>query len=544
MKALLISMLFILSGTISIFSQSFGQEWASRYNGSANSVDWAYAITTDNSGNVYVTGYSTISGAGKDMLTIKYDASGNILWSRNYNGPVNGGDYSFSIAVASSGNVYVTGRSDQGATFSDYTTIKYSPTGVQQWVALYNGTAGTYEEARVVAVDNQENIYVTGKSMGVGSDNDIVTIKYDLNGNQLWVQRYNGASNNYDGANSMVVDASGNVYVAGESIGIGSDYITLKYDTDGNLQWANRYNGTNSGGDAATCVKVDNSGNVYVTGYSDGGSTSDDYATIKYSSSGAQQWVKRFDGLSHQGDFATALALDQSGNIYVTGKSTYFSGTLADSNFATIKYNSNGDMLWLASYAGANNSSDVSRGIVVDNSGNIIVTGSSGDGFQNDYVTIKYNQAGSQIWMGSYNGTGSGNDYSSSLASDNSGNIYVTGRSMGSLTDFDYATIKYSILTGINPGSGQIPDRFALYQNYPNPFNPVTKIKFSIANASDVNIKVYDILGNEASTIVNNFYEPGNYNVSFDGSNLASGIYYYKIIAGSFSDTKKMILIK
>src|SRR5436190_18336084 len=122
MKTLIISLLFILSGTVNIFSQSFGQEWASRYNGTANSIDWAYAIATDNSGNIYVTGYSTISGAGKDMLTIKYDASGSILWTRNYNGPVNGGDYSFSIAVASSGNVYVTGRSDQGATFSDYTT--------------------------------------------------------------------------------------------------------------------------------------------------------------------------------------------------------------------------------------------------------------------------------------------------------------------------------------------------------------------------------------------------------------------------------------
>src|SRR4051812_32704539 len=116
MKALLISMLFILGCTTNVFSQVFGQEWAARYNGTGNTIDWAYSIVTDHSDNVYVTGYSTGATTGKDMLTIKYDPSGNILWSRLYNGSNNGGDYSFSIAVDNSGNVYVTGRSDQGAT--------------------------------------------------------------------------------------------------------------------------------------------------------------------------------------------------------------------------------------------------------------------------------------------------------------------------------------------------------------------------------------------------------------------------------------------
>ena len=116
MKALLFTMLFILNVTI-CYSQPFGQQWASRYNGTASSIDWAYAVKTDNNDNVYVTGYSTNSITQKDMLTIKYDQGGNLIWSRNYNGPVNGGDYSFSIAIDNSGNVYVTGRSDQGTAY-------------------------------------------------------------------------------------------------------------------------------------------------------------------------------------------------------------------------------------------------------------------------------------------------------------------------------------------------------------------------------------------------------------------------------------------
>jgi len=544
MKALFFTMLFIICSTI-CFSQPFGQQWVSRYNGTANSIDWANAIATDHNDNVYVTGYATNAGLGKDMLTIKYDPSGSIRWSRSYNGPVNGGDYSFSIAVDNSGNVFVTGRSDQGVTFSDYTTIKYNSNGVQQWIALYNGTASSYDEARVVAVDNSGNVYVTGKSTGINSDFDITTLKYDQNGNQLWVQRYNGPGNSYDGPNSMYLDAAGNVYITGESIGIGSDYVTIKYNSNGTLQWVSRYNGTNSGGDAAVSVKADNNGNVYVTGTSDGGASSYDYATIKYNSAGVQKWVKRYDGTGHLGDFATALDIDQSGNIYVTGKSVG-TASVNDSNFATIKYNPNGDEMWVALYAGPNNSSDVSRAIFIDNDGNIIVTGSSVTATQNDYVTIKYNQAGVQQWLGYYNGTGNGDDYTSSLAVDNSNNIFVTGRSIGSGTDYDYATIKYSVLTGINPVSGTIPDKFNLFQNYPNPFNPSTKIKFDISGSSAVKtfLSVYDILGKEIAVLVNQQMQPGSYEVEWNASNYPSGVYFYRINANGYSNIERMVLIK
>ena len=83
-----------------------------------------------------------------------------------------------------------------------------------------------------------------------------------------------------------------------------------------------------------------------------------------------------------------------------------------------------------------------------------------------------------------------------------------------------------------------------LHQNYPNPFNPSTKIKYSIINKAIVIIKVYDILGNEIKTLVNEEKTIGNYEIEFDGSNLASGIYLYRMQAGNFSDTKKLILIK
>ena len=97
--------------------------------------------------------------------------------------------------------------------------------------------------------------------------------------------------------------------------------------------------------------------------------------------------------------------------------------------------------------------------------------------------------------------------------------------------------------------SGNIPQNFSLSQNYPNPFNPVTKIKFSLPHSSNqgaeaVKLVVFDILGREAATLVNEKLSPGTYEVDWDGSNFNSGVYFYRIQAGSFIETKKMVLLK
>jgi len=97
---------------------------------------------------------------------------------------------------------------------------------------------------------------------------------------------------------------------------------------------------------------------------------------------------------------------------------------------------------------------------------------------------------------------------------------------------------------GITPSVNNVPDKFELLQNYPNPFNPTTNIKYQIPNNSYVLLKVFDIIGKEITTLVNEKQSPGSYEVSFDGSNLPSGVYFYKIESSGFADTKKMILIK
>jgi len=287
----------------------------------------------DGSGNVYVTGISDGSGTLEDYATIKYNSSGVQQWVARYNGPGNLNDNAWSLAVDGSGNVYVTGFSN-GETSEDYATIKYNSSGVQQWVARYNGPGYFNDQAYSLAVDGSGNVYVTGESRGSGTLEDYATVKYNSSGVQQWVARHNGPGNFYDYASSLAVDGSGNVYVTGisDGSGTGRDYATVKYNSSGVQQWVARYNGPGNYDDFAWSLAVDGSGNVYVTGESYGG-TSFDYATIKYNSSGVQQWVARY-GPENSFDGASSLAVDGSGNVYVTGNSS--SGTLYD--YATIKY--------------------------------------------------------------------------------------------------------------------------------------------------------------------------------------------------------------
>jgi uncharacterized delta-60 repeat protein len=523
-----------------VVSSQVNQEWVARYNGSGNGNDAAFSIAVDGLGNVYAAGY-TNNGTDVDYLTIKYNSQGVLQWMQTYNGPGNENDQVVAIAVDLSGNIYVTGFSWAGGLKEDYATIKYNSNGVQQWVQRYDGPGSFYDEPISMAVDNLGNVYVTGFSYGSGTNNDFATIKYNTNGVIQWIQRYNGSENSDDHAYSIALDNSHNVYVTGQINGNNSNYQTIKYNSNGAFQWSQEYNGPRDSIDIATSVTVDNTGDIYVTGYSTGINSLFDYATIKYNSNGIQQWVQRYNGTGNSDDMANSIDTDNSNNIYVTGGST---GSGNNMDMVTIKYNSSGAQQWLQRFNGSSNNYDFAVTVKLDLFGNVYITGSSYETQYSDYTTIKYNSTGSQLWMKNYNGPGNNIDNANDLFIDSAANVYVTGKSVGSNSNSDFATIKYSQTIGISQVSTEIPSTFSLSQNYPNPFNPVTNIEFNIPKASIVRISVYDLQGREIETLVYQNLNAGSYKVDWDASKYSSGIYYYKITAGSFIETKKMVLVK
>ena len=416
--------------------------WVRRYN-AGNSQGGANALAVDDSGNVYVAGIGYDSVTKFDYITIKYTPNGDTVWVRSYNGPGNGYDEAEALAIDNSGNVYITGHSI-GDIYPDYTTIKYGPNGDTIWVRRYNNGPGNASDvAKALVLDNAGNVYVTGWSSGSGNYYDYATIKYAPNGDTLWIRRYNGPGNYVDHSNALAIDDSGNVYVTGGSTGTiypDFDYATIKYTPNGETVWVRRYDGPENYYDYAHALAVDDSGNVYVTGISYDSVTNFDYATIKYAPNGDTLWVRRYNGPGNLDDHAQALAVDGSGNVYVTGYS--WSGPSPD--YVTIKYASNGDTVWVRRYNGPGNSYDQAYALAVDDSGNVYVTGySEGIGTSYDYATIKYAPDGDSVWVRRYNGLGNSNDLAKALAIDNSGNIYVTGSSIGSYPNYDYATVKY-----------------------------------------------------------------------------------------------------
>jgi len=273
-----------LSPITALSTLTANEDWVKTYNGSANGNDDISAMAIDSIGNIYVTGYSTGVGTYTDFTTIKYDSNGNELWVRTYNGPANDNDRASAMAIDSIGNIYVTGYSTGVGTYTDFTTIKYDSNGNELWVRTYNGPANYFDSPAALTLDNNGNVYVTGICGAVNDNIDYATIKYDSNGNQLWIKTYNGPGNGEDKAHALVVDQAGNVYVTGYSTGGGLgieylDYATIKYDTNGNELWIRRYDGTGGQMDDASAISIDLYGNIYVTGRSKGIGTDFDITT-------------------------------------------------------------------------------------------------------------------------------------------------------------------------------------------------------------------------------------------------------------------------
>ncbi|RJP78414.1 MAG: T9SS C-terminal target domain-containing protein [Candidatus Zixiibacteriota bacterium] len=523
------------------------QEWTARFNGMGNYEDWSTNIVADDSDNLFVTGYCTGNGSSYDYMTIKYSSSGIQQWIAQYNGPGNDDDEAYDLACDEQGNVYVTGGSYGNGSNYDYATIKYDSSGVRQWLARYNGPGNSHDIAVAIIIDDDGNVYVTGYSCGIGGDEDYTTVKYDSTGNQQWAARYDGPASNNDRAYSLASGSDGDIYVTGESNGVGTsdDCATIKYNSSGDQIWVARHNGSGNYEDCARSLVLDAEDNIYVTGTSYGSLTSWDYVTIKYDSAGIQQWIAIFNGLGDAVDQAFDLAVDGAGNVYITGFTQIF---VYNDDCATIKYDPYGVEQWVAYYSGPGAIDDYGYKLALDDGGNVIVMGSS----YGDITTIKYNLNGVQMWVAGYNGPANAVDHGlGGLHVDIAGNIYVTGSSNGMGTNEDYVTIKYSSGTLLNWQSptatafgAPLPQECRLLPPSPNPFNPLTALGFTLPAAGHIRLKVYDTAGREVRTLVDGWREAGNHELTFDASGLAAGAYFVRLEAGDFTQVQKVVLLK
>ena len=374
-------------------------------------------------------------------------APGDGLWERRYDGGQN--DDGYALALDGKGNVVVVGSSEK-SWVEGFMVVKYSPGGSKLWSRRYSAGGGG-DIATHVAIDKQNAIYVTGTSWLYGKrKDDYLTVKYSAAGKKLWTRRYNGTGSGNDVPAGIAVDKLGNVVVTGTSAGVrpgaldwDADFATIKYSPTGVVKWTRRLKGVTGGNEGAKGLAIDKSGNVFVTGFSDSAAGDSDYLTGKYSPGGVLKWVKRYDGAVHGYDVPEAIGVDGLGNAYVTGKVPENTDPYPPTDIVTIKYGgATGKEVWVRA-AGLPGKPEEPTDLTVDRFNNIVVCGSISPAASTDFYLVKYDRAGTpawDLWFDSDPGRACA-DVAMAVACDSAGNAYVTGH-----TEFndinDYLTIR------------------------------------------------------------------------------------------------------
>jgi uncharacterized delta-60 repeat protein len=422
---------------------SVTEAWVRRIDGPVHGNDHGHDVATDSVGNVLLTGWIETATGNEDCHTVKYSPNGDVLWADTYAGSATGTDYGYTLAVDQNGNTYVGGfgNGDNPATF-DIFVLKYDSNGNRVWTQRWTSPITNYSAyAYSIAVDNQGNVFTTGFESDGFTDGEFITLKFNSSGVLQWATPYNGSTSSIDYANHIVVDSDGNSYITGWSGGANNlhDMTTIKYDPDGNELWVKRYNGSADDNDYAYWLALDGSGNVYVAGQSVETGSDNDITTIKYAPNGDEIWVRHYDGPAHGYDAGQAIAVDADGNAYVTGNHTIATGL----ECVTLKYSAAGDLLWTASFNGPDASGGVFISIALDDTASAYVTGFVFSGGAGDSATVKYDTNGIEQWAQLYDGPGHSSDGAYAIAVDNNHNVAIAGYSTGAGTDYDYTTIKY-----------------------------------------------------------------------------------------------------
>jgi|WetSurMetagenome_2_1015567.scaffolds.fasta_scaffold51806_2 hypothetical protein len=521
--------------------------WTYFYDGTASSLDGTRDLLLDNSGNVYAAGNTASNG--KDIILIKYSSNGDSLWSYIFSSGNFADDYFLSMEQSDSGFIYLAccAITIQRAFF----IIKLSPDGNLIWTKQISDMIGesNNKQTKRLKVDANGNVYFTGTK-----DFNFLTVKLNPSGDTLWTKSYGNSGYTYDDASALTIDDEQNVYVTGKQMINGSyDFCTIKYNTNGEQQWAKNYDGPAHSTDYSYAITTDQIGNVYVVGSSfiDGASNTD-FCIIKYNSVGDTLWVRNYDGSENLGDEAFLIYLDENnnlfvgGNIYAGNPNSSGSGT----DFCVLQYSLSGDLERSFIYNGAGNDEDYLNDFTFDNSGNIYLTGESftDNNSYRDICVAKFDSTANLKWQVTYSGC-LGIDRGYAIAVNDYDEIFVAGEA-----NYDFFIIKYkesatSVETNtIKPISG-----FYLFQNYPNPFNPSTTIRYTVPlderrETKNIILKVYDVLGNEVATLVDEEKPTGSYDIEFNPASInhstSSGVYFYQLKADNLIQTKKMILMK
>jgi hypothetical protein len=520
--------------------------------------EYCSSIIQTADGGYAVAGYTNSFGAGgNDFYIVKLAGTGGTLqWTRTIGGA--GNDIALSIIQTADGGYAVSGETTSfGAGNFDAYIMKLDYNGMLQWSRTVGGAGDEYGESIIQTPDGGYAVASYTTSFGAG-DYDVYIIKLDAAGMIQWSRTIGGPG--YDYALSIIQTTDDGYALFGSTgfYGAGyTDYYVVKLDSNGSLQWSKTIGGT--GGDYGFSIVQALDGGYALSGttVSFGAGNLDIYI-VKLDHNGSLQWTRTVGGTEH--DYGYVIIQTTDGGYAVSGSTASFGAGGNDAYI--VKLNSSGSLQWSKTAGGMNY--DYTLSIIQTTDGGYAAadySASFGAGDADIYI-VKLDAAGNTCGNTSspLPSSGTGGTLGSPASITTSPTPSVSSPSPSTGTGGVLTTLCF---VGIQPISNELPGSYRLYQNYPNPFNPSTKIKFDVptplnppfsqrgeerSGGGFVTLTIYDILGREIATLVDQQLKPGSYEVEWSAtggaSNYPSGVYFYKLVTNEFFDTKKMILMK
>jgi hypothetical protein len=460
-------------------------EWTQRFDGGQSAAP--HAIATDSLGNSYVTGTitaTTSAGPDQEMMTVKYDSDGHLLWKVFLSSPAHFA-HGWDVGVDSSGNVYVLSliwlaqTSAGDPTDAEFTLTKYNPSGARLWFAFFK-IPGTDTLPGKLVVTSSGLIFVNGTA----GPSTLVTQQYDSNnGNILWQQFDNGRS--VPAVTGLGVDSLGILYSA-------TSFVVDEYSSGGGnfLRSITPDNGNRFLGSISK-YSVDADGNSYMA--INTGAGHDGHFT-KFDTAGTVVWD--WVALSTPSFAWHDIAFDPQKNAYAVGAifGVDANGKAAtnpppnQSSFQIVKVNASGTVKQRKFFNGHADASGSDQAIAVatNSTGDVYVTGSSSNAAktQTDIVTLKYDHNLNLLWQQRYHGPGAGDDAPVAMKGGGDGGLFLTGSSHGSGTGTDWVTIDY-----IQDGASLSPTSLTFASQALHTTSAAQNITVKNTSETDVNVQ-------------------------------------------------------
>lgn len=452
-------------------------------------------LQTDDGGYIIAGEYNTYDVGPPnhfygDVYIIRTDQYGDTIWTKTYGDP-NAWEVAYSMSNTSDGG-YIIAASKFDSQLWHLWLIKINSQGDTVWSKIFPGSQGGY----CIKKTNDGGYIVTGGLY------DISLLRIDAQGNTLWLKKYDNESE-WEEGNYVQQTSDGGYIIAGvtefpEPRSL--DIWLIKTDSMGDTLWTKIYGGDYIDSPSSLCETKD--GGYLIAGeYTEQGELGleEHIWILRTDSEGDTLWTKKINNGSWS-DRAYSVEKTSDGGFIIAGETCYEN---FDSDIYLLKLNEEGNNQWTSRIGrnlGEIGDEKHYRGndVAETSDGGYIITG-----FQCIYIGWDYYE---DLCL---------------LKVDDKGQI-----------------------TGISEKKKNIPSNFLLQQNYPNPFNSETVIPFSVALSCNVRIEVFDMLGRRIETIMDSYVFPGEYEVRFSANTLSTGIYFYRIHAGEFNSTRKLLIIR